>query len=136
MSRVSLDIRKYSWYPNKKIDTALSTYTVSPTPKRFDRIPDSEGFQGPNDDEEMGEAPNASAMKVGGAPRTSVRLFECGIHNPNQSAGLKPGHSSASSATGLSNTLRRHTVVHSQQSQLLLLKTIQESHLVDEQMDL
>jgi hypothetical protein len=134
MSRASLDIRKYSWYPNKKIDTALSTYTVSPTPKRFDRIPDSESLQGPNQDEDM--APNASAMKVGVAPRTSVRLFECGIHNPNQSAGLKPGHSSSSSATGLSNTLRRHTVVHSQHSQLLLLKTIQESHLVEEQMDL
>jgi hypothetical protein len=124
MSRVSLDIRKYSWYPNKKIDTALSTHAVSPTPKRFDRIPDTQTFQGPNQDDDMGQAPNASAMKVGAAPRTSVRLFECAVHNPNQSAGLKSGHSSSSSATGLSKTLRRHTVVHSQQSQLLLLKTI------------
>ena len=136
MSKVSLDIRKYSWYPNKKIDAALSTYTVSPTPKRFDRITDSEGFQGPNEDEEMAEGPNASARKVGAAPRTSVRLFESAIQNPNQSAGLKPGHSSSSSGSGLSNTLIRHTVVHNQHSQLLLLKTIQESHLVEEQMDL
>jgi len=136
MSNASLDIRKYSWYPNKKIDTAISTYTVSPTPKRFDRIPDSEGFQGPKEDEEMGGAPNASARKVGVAPRTSVRLFECAIQNQNQSAGLKPGHSSSSSTSGLSNTLRRHTVVHNQNTQLLLLKTIQESHLVEEQMDL
>ena len=51
MSKASLDIRKYSWYPNKKIDAALSTYNVSPTPKRFDRIPDSENFQGSNEDE-------------------------------------------------------------------------------------
>jgi hypothetical protein len=38
LSKASLDIRKYSWYPNKKIDNALSTYTVSPTPKKFDPI--------------------------------------------------------------------------------------------------
>lgn len=36
LSLASLDIRKYSWYPNKKLEAAISTYTVSPTPKRFD----------------------------------------------------------------------------------------------------
>lgn len=31
----SLDQGKYNWYPNREINSPLSTYTVSPEPKRF-----------------------------------------------------------------------------------------------------
>jgi hypothetical protein len=130
MSRASLDIRKYSWYPNKKIETTLSTYTVSPTPKRFDVLrPLTDDDQ---QNEEVSEvSSNASALKPGlGKPRTSVRHFEgpstsiFGQHS-NQSAGPKQ-----TSSIGLSSTLRRHTIVHPDHTSLLL-KPIQENQIED-----
>jgi hypothetical protein len=71
MSMASLDHRKYSWYPNKQLDPALSTYTVSPTPKRFDLQPQQ--------DQEMGEINQSSTKLLTKLPRSSVVNFDGGV---------------------------------------------------------
>jgi hypothetical protein len=112
-----LDIRKYSWYPNKRLEATISTYTVSPTPKRFDQP------QASHDDEEMTELPQGSAVKpsqkTSSRPRNSVVNFD--ISALQGYASLNPEAASS---------MRRHTVVHPQ-NQLLFLKPIEENRVED-----
>ena len=115
MSLASLDKRKYDWYPNRCIDSPISTITVSPTPKKF-CLPEFQRLLLIEDD----PAFSSAAPKFFQSKHASfvVKNFDAVESNVDQTKSSNKG------GAQLSQALRRHTVI--------LLHPISERH---EEMD-
>lgn len=112
----SLDHAKYNWYPNREINSPLSTYTVSPEPKRFvTELPPDLSEIGVHNPQEF----LPSQFAKGRHHSIAIKNFDGGdvlgalseaAKKTNEGIPAKSQANHASNFGGLSKAFRRHTV--------------------------